>query len=247
MSPRVAILKTWLDAGLALVYPPACQLCGEHRATAQEGFVCSTCWRAVRFIQPPFCQRCGLPYPGEFTTPFECANCRDLELHFVSARSAVIARGVVLDAIHRYKYQRALWFEEFLADLFLRQVVPALRQEKWDLIVPVPLHATKRREREFNQAESLARHLGAATKIPVNAALLRRVVPTRTQTLLTRQQRAANVRRAFALRQGARLKGERVILVDDVFTTGATTNACAQVLRAAGAGEVCVWTVARGL
>jgi competence protein ComFC len=247
VNATVANLKTWLDAGLALVYPPACQLCGERRATAREGFVCSHCWGQVRFIQPPFCRRCGLPYPGEFTTPFECANCRDLELHFVSARSAVSARGVVLDAIHRYKYQRALWFEAFLADVFLRQAVPALRPEQWDLIVPVPLHATKKREREFNQAERLARHLSGATKIPLNTSSMRRVVPTRTQTLLTRQQRAANVRRAFALRGGARWNGERIILVDDVFTTGATTNACAQVLRAAGAGEVCVWTVARGL
>lgn len=243
----MANFKAWLDAGLALVYPPVCQLCGEERAAAREGFVCSSCWSKVRFIQPPFCRRCGLPYQGDFTTPFECANCREMELHFVSARSAVTARGVILDAIHRYKYQRALWFETFLADVFLRQAVPALREEKWDLIVPVPLHATKKREREFNQAECLARHLSVATKIPLNKTLLRRVVPTRTQTLLTRQQRAANVRRAFALRDGVRLSGERVILVDDVFTTGATTNACAQVLRAAGAVEVCVWTVARGL
>ncbi len=247
MNASATVLKTWLDAGLALVYPPACQLCGEQRASAQEGFVCSSCWGKVRFIHPPFCQRCGLPYPGEFNAPFECANCRELELHFVSARSAAKAHGVILDAIHRYKYQRALWFEPFLADVFLRQAVPALRQEQWSLIVPVPLHATKKREREFNQAECLARHLSRATKIPLNQTWLRRVVPTRTQTLLTRQQRAANVRRAFTLRHDARLNGERIILVDDVFTTGATTNACAQVLRAAGAGEVCVWTVARGL
>ena len=118
MIAPATTLKTWLDAGLALVYPPACQLCGKERATAQEGFVCSSCWGKVRFIHPPFCQRCGLPYPGEFNTPFECANCRELELHFVSARSAVKAHGVILDAIHRYKYQRALWFEAFLADVF---------------------------------------------------------------------------------------------------------------------------------
>ena len=247
MNASVANLKTWLEAGLALIYPPVCQLCGERRAPAREGLVCSSCWSKVRFIQPPFCQRCGLPFEGNLTTPFECANCRDLELHFCSARSAVAAAGVMLEAIHRYKYQRALWFEAFLADVFLRQAVPALRTERWDLIVPVPLHSTKRREREFNQAERMAGHLGRALVIPLNKTLLLRVVPTRTQTLLTRQQRAANVQRAFAPRRGRRLNGERVILVDDVFTTGATTNACARVLRDTGAGEVCVWTVARGL
>ena len=153
----------------------------------------------------------------------------------------------MLEAIHRYKYQRALWFEPFLADLFLREAVPALRKQKWDVIVPVPLHSTKKREREFNQAERLAERLGDATKIPVNKTCLRRVVPTSTQTLLTRQQRESNVRKAFAMRNGTRLDGKRVILVDDVFTTGATTSACAKTLLAAGAGEVCVWTVARGI
>jgi predicted amidophosphoribosyltransferase len=84
-------------------------------------------------------------------------------------------------------------------------------------------------------------------KIPLNPKLLRRVTPTATQTLLTRRQRAVNMRGAFAVRPGRRLNGERVVLVDDVFTTGATTSACARVLLAAGAGDVCVWTVARGV
>lgn len=240
-------LATLLDAGLALVYPPLCQLCETARATAAEGMVCQKCWRKVRFIRPPYCGRCGLPYQGALTTEFQCANCRELELHFCSARSAVTAGGVILEAIHRYKYQRALWFEPFLADVFLRQAVPELTREHWDLIVPVPLHPTKQREREFNQAERLAAHLSTGLGIPVGRTLLQRTAPTRTQTLLTRQQRAANVQRAFAMKHRQRLTGERIILVDDVFTTGATTNACAQALRAAGAGEVCVWTVARGL
>jgi ComF family protein len=201
----------------------------------------------VRFIKPPFCGRCGLPFEGDITTPFECTNCREMELHFRSARSAVVARGGVLEAIHRFKYQRHLWFEHFLAGLFLREAVPALRGQNWDLITPVPLHSVKQREREFNQAGRLATRLSATLQIPMNEKLLRRVIPTATQTLLTRQQRTANMRGAFAIRPGARLNGERVILVDDVFTTGATTSACARVLLAAGAGDVCVWTVARGL
>jgi len=247
MTTAAAPSQTWLNAGLAFFYPENCQLCGTERATAREGFVCRRCRSQVRFIKPPFCGRCGLPFEGAITSPFECTNCREMELHFSAARSAVVARGAVRDVIHRYKYQRALWFEPFLADLLLREAVPALRGQHWDLIVPVPLHPVKQREREFNQAERLAVHLGAATKIPVNHELLRRVRFTGTQTLLTRQQRTANMRGAFTLCPGARLNGRRVILVDDVFTTGATTSACARTLLAAGAGEVCVWTAARGL
>jgi ComF family protein len=159
----------------------------------------------------------------------------------------VAARDPVLEVIHRYKYHRALWFEPFLAELLIRVAGPVLGGQGSDMIVPVPLHPAKQREREFNQAERLARRLGSATQIPVNRRLLRRVVPTRTQTLLSRPERLANVRNAFALRAGQRLNGERIVLVDDVFTTGATTSACAKVLMAAGAGEVCVWTLARGV
>jgi competence protein ComFC len=170
-----------------------------------------------------------------------------MKFHFRSARAAVKAQGVVLEAIHRYKYQRAYWFEGFLAELLIREAAPILRREQWDFIVPIPLHPLKQREREFNQAERLAARLSAAIRVPVNRRLLRRTAPTRTQTLLSRTERLANVRRAFAMRRRARLDGQRIVLVDDVFTTGATASACARVLRRAGAGEVCVWTVARGI
>jgi competence protein ComFC len=246
MAASAYSLKKWVNAALGLCYPEVCQLCGDCRATPAEGFVCTSCRGQVRFIDPPFCERCGTPYEGQITTVFECANCRELDLDFSYARSAVIAREGVLDIIHRYKYNRALCFEPFLADLLLSRAVPALTTANWDIIVPVPLHPTRLREREFNQAERLARRLGAATGVPVETSLLRRSVPTQTQTLLSRPERIANVRRAFAIRRGKFLDGQRIVLVDDVFTTGATTSACARVLKSAGAGEVCVWTVARG-
>jgi ComF family protein len=239
--------KVWFDAGLNFFYPAICQICDTNRAIQSEGYVCSDCWTDVRFIQPPFCERCGLPDEGKITSAFVCSNCREMELHFRSARSAVIAAGLVLDVIHRYKYFRALWFEPFLADLLVRQDKPVLEKGTWDLIVPVPLHHLKKREREFNQAERLAEQLSKATHIPVNKNLLERVEFTRTQTLLTRPQRMANVRSAFQMRSRERLHGEKVVLLDDVLTTGATTSACAKVLQKAGAGEICVWTVARGL
>lgn len=232
---------------LNLLYPPVCQLCHQQRAEARDGFVCGKCWSHVRFIRAPFCERCGLPFAGEFTTEFNCTNCHEMELHFSSARSAVVAKSVVLEAIHRFKYSNALWFENFLADLLVREAAPVLIDEKWDCIVPVPLHPVKLREREFNQAALLAAPLARAIKIPLKTTILNRVHPTATQTLLTRDERAANMKDAFVVRKGTRLDEKRIVLVDDVFTTGATTNACAKALRGAGAAEVCVWTVARGL
>jgi competence protein ComFC len=235
MTPLVELLQRHLDIGLAFLYPETCQLCHLERASARNGFICSRCSAEVRFIEPPFCERCGLPYPGDITAPFECSNCREMELHFTCARSAVVAHNAVREVIHRYKYQHAFWFEPFLTRLLLHKALPVLLRQDWHFIVPVPLHPVKQREREFNQAERLAARLSTATGIPLNSRLLRR------------QQRSANMRGAFAVRRGLGLDGERVVLVDDVFTTGATTSACAQILRAAGAGDVCVWTVARGL
>jgi ComF family protein len=130
----------------------------------------------------------------------------------------------------------------------LRQALPVLRGGNWNVVVPVPLHPTKLREREFNQAARLGGHLARALGVPLAEKALRRVRPTRTQTLLTRQQRAENMRRAFGPGRGAdAVRGRGVVLVDDVLTTGATTNACAEILRKAGAADVCVWTVARGI
>jgi ComF family protein len=243
----IAQARPWLETVLGFVYPNVCQLCGSQRAAAAEGYVCARCWQGVRFIKPPFCRRCGLPFAGDLTTPFECANCREMNLRFRFARSAVVATGVVLEVIHRFKYQRALWFEPFLADLLVRAARPDLARADWDFIVPVPLHPTREREREFNQAARLAAHLARATGIPVHSRLLRRRVATRTQTQLNRSERAANVRRAFALRPHAVVKGARLLLLDDVLTTGATTSACAGVLQRAGAADIGVWTVARGL
>lgn len=239
--------KCLLDTTLSFFYPEVCQICGAERATAGEGFVGEHCRKGVRWIQPPFCERCGLPFEGDLTTPFECSNCRELELHFCYARSAVAARDPVLEIIHRYKYQRALWFEPFLAGLLIERAAATLRQENWDMIVPVPLHRLKQSEREFNQAERLARRLSAATQIPLHTRLLQRIEPTRTQTQLSREQRAGNVRRAFAVRQAGPLKQRSVVVVDDVLTTGTTSSACAKVLLDAGASKVCAWTVARGL
>jgi ComF family protein len=238
---------TWLNRGLALIYPEVCQLCHAEPATLREGFVGSQCWSQVRFIRPPLCDRCGLPFQGDLTNSFICSNCQDLDFQFSSARSAVAAKGVVLEVIHRFKYSQALWFENFLADLLVRAAAPVLRGQPWDLVLPVPLHPLKERERGFNQAALLARHLGRAASIPADETILRRTKSTGTQTHLSRNQRAANMKSAFAVRPGTCLESSRIVLVDDVFTTGATTNDCARALRRAGAAEVCVWTVARGL
>lgn len=246
----VKVAERLLEAALGFFYPQACQLCGTGVASAAGGYVCERCRAGpggVRWVAPPMCERCGLPFAGVVMTAFTCTNCGDLDLGFSQARAAVVATEKVLEAIRRYKYRRALWFEPFLAGLLVERAGAVLRAGDWDVLVPVPLYPVREREREFNQSHRLASRLSAATGLPLNASWLRRVEPTRTQTSLSRTERARNVRSAFEVRAGVRLRGRRVVVVDDVLTTGATTSACAHALRRAGAADVSVWTVARGV
>ncbi len=247
MAVLSSAISSWLNAGLSFIYPEVCQLCGRNRAAPADCFVCGDCRAKIKFLRPPFCRRCGLPYEGQITTEFECANCADADLDFQFARSAVVAGEQVLELIRRYKYHRAFWCEPLLASFLIHAAEPELKPQSWDLIVPVPLYPAREREREFNQAARIGARLSAATGVPLEKQLLRRVRPTKTQTRLTREERRHNMRQAFAVRAGCKLNGERIVLVDDVLTTGATTSACSKALRAAGAGEVCVWTVARGI
>ncbi len=247
MTHSGASWKEWVESALGFVYPNVCQVCEKQAASARDGYVCAECWKGIQFIVPPFCRRCGLPYEGDITTEFQCGTCHDVELHFECARAAVAAKSVVRDVIHRFKYHQSLWFEPFLSDLLIRQAGPFLMGSEWNLLVPVPLHPVKQRERGFNQAQHLAHRLSRATGIPVEDRLLQRVELTRTQTLLSRPERAANVSQAFTMRPSQALARKNVVLIDDVLTTGATTNACARILRRGGAEKVCVWTVARGL
>jgi competence protein ComFC len=235
-----------VDAGLNLFYPAICQICHKERATKDESYLCVNCRKQARRIETPFCRKCGIPFEGDITSEFDCAECADMDLKFERARAAVRVNTFILDVVHRYKYARAMWFEKYLGELLVEAASAELQKEHWDFIVPVPLHSTKKREREFNQAERLAECLGRATSIPVNASILRRVQPTETQTRLTRAERAENVRKAFALRDNLVLNGLNIIVLDDILTTGATTSACAGVLRKAGAAKIHVWTVARG-
>ena len=244
-------VSEWINGFLGFFFPEVCQICGDHRARPAEGYVCETCWSqpgAIQFIRRPFCDRCGLPFDGDLTAEFQCGNCHGVKLHFSSARSAVVAARLVTQVIHRFKYERHVWFEPFLADLLLRELRPwTQRSESWDCLIPVPLHPQKERERTFNQSQRISEAASAELDIPTVSNALKRVRATETQTHLSRDRRAANMRKAFAITGRFPLNGRRVILIDDVFTTGATTNACARELRKGGAKEVCVWTVARGV
>ncbi len=238
------VLRRCAAAGLSLLFPEVCQFCRACAAGPDEGFVCAACRGRFRWVRHPFCDRCGLPFEGEVLSAFQCGNCAGRDYAFRAARSAVVVDDFALEVIHGYKYYGAVWLEDVLTDLLWEQLgVLGLRTE-WDLVVPVPLHSTRLREREFNQAAGIGKALAERLGVPV-AAALKRVAPTKSQTKLTRQERLENVRGAFAAGKRMQIQGKRVMVVDDVFTTGATADECARVLKSFGAGEVWICTAAR--
>jgi ComF family protein len=248
-------------AAEGLVFPPVCVACAKPLPAMaerheEENWFCKACLEAIEPQVPPYCSKCGEMYDGAFTNAFRCSNCEGLKLEFDFAVAACTARGPVRELIHRFKYGRRLHLRASLAVL-LRRVLDEERLKGEDLatwlLVPVPLHAERESDREFNQSWELCVRLAQFTGIPA-ADVLERTQPTVKQAHLNRRQRQENLRGAFRMRlakwwqaRPPNLRGRKILLVDDVLTTGSTTSECARVLKNAGGAEkVVVITVARG-
>jgi ComF family protein len=222
---------------LSLVYPAACAGCGTK--VEAPSYLCCGCSATAPRLKPPFCDRCSEAFPAEIGSEFTCANCNDRTLHFQAAVSAYRSRGLVRKLVHDFKYheQRHLrhvlagWLGETLDD-------PRLRDRRFDMLVPVPLHPARQRERGYNQAQLIAELLSRRSGIPLLEAL-ERIRYTTTQTAYDRAERIENLRNAFRLRRHASVQGLRVLLIDDVLTTGSTLSECARVLKRSGA--ICVY------
>jgi ComF family protein len=232
-----------LQAAVSLLYPPVCTICG--RSIRANEYLCGQCETKVTRIVAPFCQKCSEPFEGSITGAFSCANCAHRMIYFDAAVAAYRGRGIVRQIVHEFKYGRQLHLRYLIA----RWLRAALDDERlcglrFDVIVPVPLHPTRQRERGFNQAGLLGELLSVQTSIH-GKPVLERVRYTTTQTALDRSERMENLHNAFRLRKNADVRGLRVLLVDDVLTTGSTLNECARILKRAGAFSVHAATAAR--
>ncbi|MEM8753005.1 MAG: ComF family protein [Pseudomonadota bacterium] len=244
---RKARAPGWLAAAArfaaGFVYPTRCPGCGEE--VAEHGGLCAPCWRETSFIAPPACGRCGAPVAtgGEGVV---CDDCAHATPAWTRGAAAVAYEGVGRRLILSLKHADRLDVAP-IAGRWMLRAAPDLVAEA-DLIAPVPLAWGRMVKRRFNQAGELARELAKAAGRPEAAALdlLRRTRRTETQGGKTRAERRANLDGAFAPGRGAsRIVGARVLLVDDVMTTGATLSACAEICRAAGAADVNALAFAR--
>ncbi|MGV6871358.1 ComF family protein [Pseudochelatococcus sp. B33] len=237
-----SIAGGWRRA-LDLLYPPTCPLC--LAATAEHDALCARCWSGLSLLDRPFCERLGLPFAVDLGGPLLSVEAMANPPVFQRARAAVRYEGGARTLAHRLKYgDRAE-----LARLMARMMVRAGRDLLPDaqLIVPVPLHYGRLWARRFNQAAALSVELSRLGGVPWDPLALVRRKRTRPQVGLSRAERAGNLQGAFhvPVPRHPTVEGRRVLLVDDVLTTGATANACARALLRAGAADVDVLVFAR--
>lgn len=228
---------------LSLVYPPTCANCGG--ATADPGALCPTCWSGLRLIEEPVCQRFGTPFAvdlgvGPLLSPRAIAE----PPVFARARAVALYDGVARSLVHRLKYEDRLDLAKVMARMMAASGRTLIAEA--ECIVPVPLHRGRLWRRRFNQAALLAKLISAGARRPLLATTLQRVRATRSQIGLSRAARAENLAGAFRVPRHARhrIEGRRILLVDDVTTTGATGNAAARALLRAGATSVDLLTFA---
>ena len=237
-----------LDALASLVFPAPCRICEATLTAASRIPVCSACLDSFQPLSGAACQKCGKPFVSAVAAASPqplCHLCRRDVYNFDLARSFAAYTDAMVRAIVLLKYHEVtplgVWFGARLAEMVARDPEAFAA----DVVVPVPLHASRLRERGYNQAELIARPLSKRLDLPLRSYLLVRTRPRPEKLKLTRQERWRTVRGAYAMRTAAKIDKLRVLLVDDVFTTGATLDACARVLRQAGASRVVALTVAR--
>lgn len=225
---------------LNILYPKRCPVC--HGILSDRGnLICPSCEKWLHPIVTDYCLKCGKPVKAEEEL---CGECRKSHREFDRGQSVFFYNDKMRQSLLRYKYYGNRDYAEYYAVSLCRYMEREIRMWKPDLIVPVPMHPRKQRERGFNQAADLAEKAGEILKIPMSDQVVQKTKATRSQKKLNAAERKQNLRMAFQATE--RLDGLRILVIDDVYTTGSTIEAMAHVLKAAGADKVFFVTLCTG-
>jgi len=242
------VLAPWSLATKNLLFPIFCMACRDRLLTEENGYYCPTCWELASRIEPPFCTGCGRPHEAMAglgsRRNFPCAACRERPPAGLDRiYGASVYEGIIADAVKHLKFHDRHRLSRPLGLLMQQFAAEYMDTGAYDLLVPVPLHRVRLRERGFNQSALLAEAVRAAFPRAGLNGDLKRIRPTRTQSTLAGKERRDNVRGAFAV-QGDLVQGCSVLLIDDVVTSGGTVEECGRALRRAGAVRVDVLAAA---
>ena len=236
-----ANITSKINGVVDFILPPRCTACDIK--VSDTGALCPSCWSDLALISPPHCACCGLPFSFDEGKDALCAACIKDTPPYIWARAALRYDDTSQSIILALKHGKRLENAALMARMC--QLVANRLLDDIDTIIPVPLHRRRLFKRRFNQSAYLAQHLNKLNNIPVDVMSLTRVKATPPQVGLSRSERQKNVRGAFKVLNNNKIKGKRLLLIDDVFTTGATVEACAKVLVKAGAENVAILTFAR--
>jgi ComF family protein len=243
----IKILRTQIwPAFLDIIFPECCLGCGVLLAGRQYLAFCHTCVVDVQYLKPPLCLCCGKPFNKAAGENHYCGQCLARPFYFKQARAAVKYQEPIAKAVRQFKYGNKMSGVSTFANL-MHKYSQFYQLLQMDTIIPVPLHKKRLQQRGFNQALVLARKFFPDKRRMIEPLAIERFVPTIPQTGLSRTARQQNVKNAFQVRQPEKIADKKILLIDDVFTTGATVNECARILLGNGAREVHVLTLARAI
>lgn len=240
------MIRRLVDGLVDIIYPRRCQACKDKLAQDSiDKLICARCWSKLKKNAPPFCHSCGRRLDKNGFAKNICAQCQKSAPHFDRAFSPCVYDGAIRELIHEFKYNGKDHLGRPLSRLMIEFALTYnLPMQMLDYIIPVPLHNSRLREREFNQAEVLSKFIAAEFKKELLNDVLRRHRHTKNQAELEMQERLLNVKGSFCVTDNSLIKGKNLLLVDDVLTTGATSSEAAYALKASGANIVFVLTLA---
>lgn len=240
------MLRCFLEGLADMIFPKICLVCkNKIDASSVYGLICHQCWGKIKKNLPPFCHSCGRHLDTPDSEKKRCPRCLKTMLHFDRAFSPCVYTGVIKELIHMFKYNKKECLGTVLSKLMIEFIKEyGISIDYLDLIVPIPLAKTRLREREFNQSKILAALISQEFNKKILCDNLIRTRHTKTQTELDLDKRLSNIKGGFLLKQKEDIKGKKILLVDDVLTSGATCSEAAYVLKEAGALTVFVLTIA---